>query len=413
MQKQNLLDSVTIPLECELREKIHNALQGDIVELLSDITEPSKAPFYLQGCKDGRAFKIEKGFFKKYYNLCEEVKMSLNFKEDVDVYIVSNPEVNAFAILRASEDHPHTIILNHSLVQMMTDDELKFAIGHEIGHLIKRDSRLNQLIDFVYPKDTKMPPSLTYKVSLWNQLSELECDRFGFLAMPKLSVCVSALFKLTTGFDLEKMEMNIEEFLSQIPNNLEYLFNDDFELEGSHPVNPIRIGALQIFSKKCASDKATDGYFDNMMNELIAEMTNISSSPLEKNLVKFFAIGGLTMISLKEEFQEEEYKVIISELSEFILNPKEYLEEIANDDDIFDTLQNVIDDILEVEPDLRDLMLEYLIRIALADKKIESIEVDTIMELGESMLGFSREEIAKSFANHIQKSFSPDILALV
>lgn len=119
------------------------------------------------------------------------------------------------------------------------------------------------------------------------------------------------------------------------------------------------------------------------------------------------------MISLKEEFQEEEYKVIISELSEFILNPKEYLEEIANDDDILDTLQNVIDDILEVEPDLRDLMLEYLIRIALADKKIESIEVDTIMELGESMLGFSREEIAKFFANHIQKSFSPDILALV
>ena len=48
MQKRNLLDSVTIPLERELREKIHNALQGDIVELLSDITEPSKAPFYLQ-----------------------------------------------------------------------------------------------------------------------------------------------------------------------------------------------------------------------------------------------------------------------------------------------------------------------------------------------------------------------------
>ena len=65
MQKRNLLDSVTIPLERELREKIHNALQGDIVELLSDITEPSKAPFYLQGCKDGRAFKIEKGFFQK------------------------------------------------------------------------------------------------------------------------------------------------------------------------------------------------------------------------------------------------------------------------------------------------------------------------------------------------------------
>ena len=54
-----------------------------------------------------------------------------------------------------------------------------------------------------------------------------------------------------------------------------------------------------------------------------------------------------------------------------------------------------------------------IIRIKFFTKKIDSIEVDTIMELGESMLGFSREEIAKSFANHIQKSFSPDILALV
>lgn len=411
MQRQNLLDNVSIPLEIELREKIHNALQGDIYELLSNIIEPSKDPLSLNGCKDGRAFKIEKNFFKKYYNICEEVKEALNFKEDVDVYIVSNPDINAYAYLRPSEELPHTIVLNHALVHMMSDDELRFTIGHEIGHLIQRHAKLHMLIKFVYPKDNQMPQSLSYKYSLWQQLSELECDRYGFLAMPKLSVCVSALFKLTTGFDLNKMEMNIDEFLAQIPNDLENLFNDDFNLEGTHPVNPIRIGALQVFSKIYSSDNATSVYFDDMMDQLITEMTNISSSSLERNLVKFFAIGGLAMISEKEDI-EEEYKVIVSEMSDFILNPKEYLEALTDDEVSYETLQNTIDKILEEEPSIKEPMLSYLIRIALADKKIESAEVDNIMDLGENMLGFTQKEIAQIFANNIQDKFNPDILAI-
>lgn len=421
MQNSNILDTVTIPLELELREKIHNALQGDVVNMLWEITNANKTPIYIRGCRDGRAFKIERDFFKKYYNICKEVKESLNFKEDVDFYIVSDPDVNAYAFLRPSDNLSHIIVINHSLIDMMSDDELKFAIGHEIGHLIQRHSQLSQLIDFVYPKDIKKPISLEYKVSLWHQLSELECDRYGFLAMPKLSTCVSALFKLTTGFNLNKMEMNIDEFLNKVPNNLEELFNDDFELEGTHPVNPIRVGALQVFSKMYSSDKATSVYFEDMMDQLIGEMTNISSSPFEQNLVKFFALGGLVMLSVKdnaEDSSDDEYKVIISEMSEFILNPKEYLnqciDKISNDDSdaIYEELQTLTNEIITNDPELKAPLLDYLIRVALADKKIDQSEVDTVMALGCDLLGFSKEEIANAFAGHIQKSFNPDILAL-
>lgn len=51
MPRPNILDSVTIPLERELREKIHNALQGDVVNMLWEITNANKTPIYIKRYK--------------------------------------------------------------------------------------------------------------------------------------------------------------------------------------------------------------------------------------------------------------------------------------------------------------------------------------------------------------------------
>ena len=78
----------------------------------------------------------------------------------------------------------------------MTNEELKFVIGHELGHLINKDTSLSRLISFVFPEGTTPPITLLYKIRLHSQLAELVADRYGFKAAGNLESCVTAFFKM-------------------------------------------------------------------------------------------------------------------------------------------------------------------------------------------------------------------------
>ncbi|MCQ2189981.1 MAG: M48 family metallopeptidase [Paludibacteraceae bacterium] len=411
MPTKKILNTVSIPLEKDLREKIHNALQGNVVDQLLKMSNTNDTPNYVKSCYEGSAFKVEKTLMKKYFDICEDVKKALEFKEEVDFYIVSDASVNAGAYLRPSDDQPHTIIIHSGLIQLMNDNELKFVIGHEIGHLIERHSELGKLINFVYPG--AKPVSLTYKISLWNQLAELESDRYGFLACRDLSVGVSALFKITTGLDLDKFDMNIAALLEHNDRSLDYLLGDKAVMLGeTHPVNPIRIKAMQMFAEKYTGETEA-GEYEKVMDGLFVAMSKIPSNPLDRHIARFIAVGGLIMASADNVMEKEEYEKILSELSEFLFSPKEFLEEIGKEEDLFESLQNTIIDILEINPSGRDGLLAYLIEVAIADSKIDQIEVDLIMELGEKMLGYTKKEIAQIFACQIQSKFQADILSII
>ena len=111
------------------------------------------------------------------------------------------PGKDAFAVASSKEGDPHIININSGLIDLMTDDELRFVVGHEIGHLMNRDTKLLRLIYFVFPHNTVPPLVLQYKIRLWQQLSELVADRYGYMAIPNLEVCVSAFFKMASGLD--------------------------------------------------------------------------------------------------------------------------------------------------------------------------------------------------------------------
>ena len=100
---------------------------------------------------------------------------------------------------------------------------------------------LARLIQFVFPSNAEVPVTLQYKIRLHEQLAELVADRYGYMAVENLDVCVTAFFKMASGLDLVKMNVSIEALLADNNRRLEYFLKDKGMSRASHPVNPIRV----------------------------------------------------------------------------------------------------------------------------------------------------------------------------
>ena len=262
---------LSIELERQIGEQIYNALQGNIVEeVLREIKTSSSSDAYWRSNMEGHSLKVEKELLPDFYQLCHEVKEKLGVKDKVDFYITGDSSVNAFSVAAESEGEPHIVNINSALFDLMTTDELRFVVGHELGHLLNKDTALARLIQFVFPPNAEVPVTLQYKIRLHEQLAELVADRYGYMAVENLDVCVTAFFKMASGIDLVKMNVSIEALLADNNRRLEYFLKDKGISRASHPVNPIRVQALNLFAKSKSKEDLDKG-----MEELIAILVKV------------------------------------------------------------------------------------------------------------------------------------------
>ena len=402
-----------LPLEVELSTQIYNALQGKVVE---EIIKLAKIPFsdnYYRSMLEGHSFKVEEGTLSRYYNIFNEIKEALQFTEPVDFYITGDSSVNAFAIAAQEEGEPNIINVNSSLIQLMTDDELRFVIGHEMGHLINKNASLVKLINFVFPQGATIPITLQYKIRLWQQLSELVADRFGYMAMPDINVCISAFFKMSSGLDFKKMDMKVDAFLEDNKKRLDYFRNDKGINFATHPINPIRVEALNQFSKSVFFNEKgmSKDELENGMDDLIEILLKVRNTELDSHMADFIATAGLIVANSDEQITEHEIELILSELSVLEIFPKSFLEDMAKED-VIKIFKKSIKKLLEISPETREGMLRYLISISLVDKDISVKEVELIFNIAQAELGYSPIEAAQIFSQMIQIDFTPSMNSL-
>lgn len=397
-------DKIRIEIETILRKKIYDALQGETVSFIMEKAGINNTPDYLRNLLEGQSFKVDQKLMKRYYDIFYGVKAELGFEEDIDFYITSDTTVNAWTVKRHKEGNANVININSGLLQLMSDDELKFVIGHEIGHLINQDTDLKNLVSFVYPEDDIMPVALKYKVQLWSQLAELEADRYGYLACKNLDQCVSAFFKLTTGLNIDQIDMDIKTLLATNKERLEFFKSDDgYNSFEDHPVNPIRIEAICLFADQMAGKRV-----GKKMDELFDLLAKMPSTPIDYYLARFVATAGLLMTNVDDVITEEEYNVIVDRLSTFQLFPREYLQEIIDSEmDLVEVFEDATNHILELDAGFRLSLLDYVISLSIVDRRIKKAEVDVVFNIGMNYLRFSEIEIAQAFAQKVQAEFSP------
>ena len=395
-----------IELEQNLSSQIYNALHGDLVNQIISLSSYDQSGDKIRSTMEGHCFKVEKRLMLHLYDLLYDVKKKLAFQDPVDFYITGDASVNAWTIASPRDGEPHIVNINSGLLNIMTDEELRFVIGHELGHLINKNTAMKRLIGFIFPPESTPPIMLQYKIRLWEQLSELAADRYGYMAVENLNTCLSAFFKMTSGLDVSKINMQLDVYLEENIKHLEYFLHDKGISRDTHPVNPIRVHALNLFATSPTEEALKQG-----MDEIISALLKISNDEVDYFLSYFIASAGLIAINIDGEVTREEIEVVLNNLASFQIFPKQFLESV-NEQNVVEIFNSSIEEIMKRNPDAREGMFSYMISLLLADKSLTQEEVDFLFNIGEQAFGFSQKEIANRMAVAIQRNFIPSYEAI-
>jgi Zn-dependent protease with chaperone function len=176
--------------------------------------------------------------------LVDDCKRTLDPGE-IETYVIPSKERNAYTF---GLTQPNVVVVYSSLLELMDADELRFVIGHELGHVALGHTWLNSLLGGLAGVPMPMAAAVIFSLAFrsWNRACEYSADHAGLLACGNLSKAVTALVKLVAG------PIRSQEQLNQV---LAALDREDDSVAGllaeamqSHPLIINRIEELRKFA---------------------------------------------------------------------------------------------------------------------------------------------------------------------
>ena len=205
-------------------------------------------------------------------------------KKSIDLFISNNLSINAGVIFMG--DSRYIIYLNSALINLMTINEIKFVIGHEIGHLKFKHHKI------VKEDDRNIQPSTLMRLYEHSRYAEIAADRCGLIANKSLDDSKKALMKLASGTDLSFLSIQssgFKEQLNSIKNNLlenTSLINEKL----SHPYSLIRIYALEKFNSILEGDSLNKNDIENIDNKILSVLKPLNPKMNKaKNILLIYA----------------------------------------------------------------------------------------------------------------------------
>jgi len=410
--------TIRIMLEEQIGKEIYDLLEGDLIEEILKKSKVEKNENEHKSMLEGHSFRVTEKMVPALWKLFNEVKQALDFKENVDLYVTNNPEVNAYCVAKLDDDDTHLVNVNSGLIEKLDDDELKFVLGHELGHLISKNADISRIIHFIFPKGQQIPYVLYYKIKLWEKLSELTADRFGFIASPKLEKVVSGFFKLASGMDLHRLNFDFQEYLIENDKILDYFRTNISTNVLTHPVNPIRIKSIQLFNESSLYRNVMNNNThekDNLeekLNDLISILTIVSNTELDQFRQYFIATAGIILGRVDEKINEDEIKSILNRLSIFCMYPEAFLMNIIASGKVEEMFSESVQKMLDLDPSEKYPMFDFCVDLVISDRKLNREEIDILFSIGIKMFGFSEKETAQLISQKMKQSFYPSLYSV-
>ncbi|HUA42723.1 MAG TPA: M48 family metallopeptidase [Streptosporangiaceae bacterium] len=170
-----------------------------------------------------------------------------------ELFITQTPLVNAMAL---GMDKPF-IVLNSGLVELMDPEEIRWVIGHELGHVLSGHAVYNTMLYnlILLAQRLALVPfawiglkAVIWGLEEWHRKAEMSCDRAGLLATQDVDAARRALMKMAGGRRLA--ELSSDEFHKQareydaVPDVRESLLKL-LQLQGTtHPFAVVRFAEL-------------------------------------------------------------------------------------------------------------------------------------------------------------------------
>ncbi|GAA2918145.1 hypothetical protein GCM10020221_12980 [Streptomyces thioluteus] len=206
----------------------------------------------------GEAVRTGDRQFRRIHRAMREASRVLDLDRPPELFVRLDREVNACTI---GMDRPF-VVLTSGLLELMDAEELRFVIGHELGHAMSGHAVYRTIAHYLAGAGRMLSSvplggiglqAVQVALDEWMRTSELSCDRAGLLVVQDRDPCLRALMKLAGGAHLE--DMDIGEFLRQ---GAEFERGEDLRdsvvkylisRPRSHPLAVVRVAELDRWSR--------------------------------------------------------------------------------------------------------------------------------------------------------------------
>ncbi|WP_067491374.1 M48 family metallopeptidase [Actinomadura hibisca] len=166
----------------------------------------------------GGSVRASEGQFRHVHDMVRDACYILDMPKVPEVYIKQDPQPNAMAL---GSDNPF-IVVNTGLLDLLDDEELRFVIAHEVGHILSGHAVYQTMMQILLSLGSRLAwlplgnlgiAAIIIGLKEWFRKAELSADRAGLLAGQDLDAAKRTMMKLAGGSRLH--EMSTEAFLEQ------------------------------------------------------------------------------------------------------------------------------------------------------------------------------------------------------
>lgn len=344
-----------------------------------------------------KALKISRGMMAGLYQVTDDCTKILQLKAQIEIYVNQDSRFNA-ACYPPVKDKV-LLVLTSSLLEKFSHQELRFVIGHELGHYLFEHTRFP--VDYVLQNHGgRLSPLHAMKMYAWIRSAEITADRVGMICCRDFDVAANTFFKLSSGITTSAFQFNVKDYLAQLEDLRSEVLEQESDPQdwfSTHPFNPMRLKALEVFTRSqpyhqligAAGGELDSEQLENEVSELMKMMEPTylkDSGDAGAKARRYLLTAGYVVAAANGVIERSEVNALASVLGAQV-SPEEVRQVFSR------PVGEVREEVASLSKDLTALMtgvqklqlLRDMIIIAYADGSVDQAEVNCLVWLCESL----------------------------
>ncbi len=252
------------------------------------------------------------------YACVEHCTRALGITDEVEVFCSQDSAMNAFIV--PPQGNRLCIGFSNVALERFDDDELRFVLGHELGHALFKHSEVPMQVAQGNPL---VSPLNTMRLHAWSRYAELSCDRVGLICCGDFEVAARTFFKLTSGLTGARWMRHVTGTALHYAAQEASSFGPGDELDwfATHPYSPLRVKALDLFARSKTYHRLIGDNGGSLSEadleaqvSAIVELMNPSvlseKVTCRSELKEFLALGGVAVARADGKVQRSELKAV-------------------------------------------------------------------------------------------------------
>ena len=346
------------------------------------------------------ALRLTRGMAPEPHRSLAACREILGWDRPIELYVMPDPMVQAFCTRSVSG--PMIIGLSSRMLETFSDAELRFVIGHELGHAVFDHFAIpmpaTATLADVGGKFVSRPVQL--KLYLWCRAAEITADRAGMVCAGSLDPAAHALLKIASGLGANVIKPDLVAFTSQIdalhaaPAACADERDEDFVLDcfDTHPYSPLRVRALLAFARSQAFQQATGGTAHGIDADELERLVEHDLSVMEPTYLedkteetsalmrRVLFCAGVCVAAANGEIAPTELRALRALLGSKNVDIPEDLSQIT---------QELADKVIEAKTKVsftgRAQLVQHATIVAAADGVVEARELTVLFTLAEGL----------------------------